>query len=178
MLVAMEKNLQSSITALGTKIDALSYRMDLMAERLDKHAERLDMSERRLTEVEESQISLDAELKQLGRVLRVLQDKTEDLEARSRRCNLRITGLPETTQTGNMEQFIEKLLVNLLSDEIFSTMFVVASAHRSSGPRSLPGATPRPIITKLLNYRDRCCVESGKGKTALTIQRIHYFSVP
>lgn len=54
-----------------------------------------------------------------------------------------------------MEQFIEKLLVTLLGAETFSTMFVVERAHRSLGPRPPPGTAPRPIVTKLLNYRDR-----------------------
>lgn len=106
ILTAMEKNLQGGITALGTKMDALSYRIDRMAKRLDKQAERIDMSKHRISEIEEAHTTLDSEHKQLGRVLQVIQDKTEDLEARSRRCNLRLIGLPESIQTGKMEQFI------------------------------------------------------------------------
>lgn len=155
LLVTMEKNLQSSISALGTKVDALTYRMDRMAERIDKHAGRLDVAEQRIVEVEEAQTTLDSDSKQLNTLVKTLQDKTEDLEARSRRCNLRLTGLPETTHTGIMELFVEKLLITLLGEGVFSPMFVVERAHRSLGPRPPEGAPPRPIIAKLLNYRDR-----------------------
>ncbi|KAJ1147059.1 hypothetical protein NDU88_013306 [Pleurodeles waltl] len=34
-------------------------------------------------------------------------------------------------------------------------MLVVERAHKSLGPQPLPGTHPRPIITRLLNYRDR-----------------------
>lgn len=81
MLVTMEKGIQNSISALGTKIDSLSYRMDRMSKRLDKQAERLDMTERRVTETEEAQTTLNSEHTQLSRALKVLQDKTEDLQA-------------------------------------------------------------------------------------------------
>lgn len=155
MLLAMDKGLQNSMAALGSKIDALTYRMDRMAERIDKHAERLDMSERRLTEVEEAHMELNTGHQKIESLMKALQDKTEDLEAWSRRCNLRITGLPETTQTGNMERFVEKLLITLLGEETFSPLFVIERAHRSLGPRPKPGAPPSPIIAKVLNYRDR-----------------------
>lgn len=155
LLLAMEKGIQTSINSLGAKIDALTYRMDRMGERLDKQAERTDMAERRITEVEEAQTAMDANAKQLDNLMRTLRDKTEDLEARSRRSNLRIIGLPESTQTGNMERYVEKLLTDLLGAETFSNVFIVERAHRSLGPRPRPGAPPRPIIAKLLNYRDR-----------------------
>lgn len=170
MLKSIEKGLQGGISSLGAKIDALSYRMDRMGERLDKQAERLDMSKRRITEVEESQTILDTSHKQLGKVMQLLQDKTEDLEARSRRCNLRITGLPETS-TGKMEPFVEKLIVELLGAETLSNMFVVERAHRSLGPRPKPGAPPRPIIAKLLNYRDRdAALRVAREKQHLTYE--------
>lgn len=54
-----------------------------MTERMDKQAERLDMTERRVTEVEEAQTELDTDHKQRGKLLQTLQDKAEDLKARS-----------------------------------------------------------------------------------------------
>lgn len=155
MLIAMEARLQGGITELGTKMDALTYQMDRMGERLDKHAERLDMAERRLTEAEEAQTTINSDHERIGKVFRALQDKTEDLEARSRRCNIRLMGLPESTQTGAMEKFVESLLQRLLGEGVFSNLFMVERAHRSLGPRPPPGTTPRPIIAKRLNYRDR-----------------------
>lgn len=136
------------------KIDSLVFRMDRMSERLDKHAEQIDMTERRVTKVAEAQSETDLIKKQMAKALMTLQDKAEDLEARSRRSNIRITDFPESTSMGNMEQFKEKFLFSMLGLETFSDMFVVERAHRSLGPRPLPGAPPRPMIVKLLNHRD------------------------
>lgn len=128
------------------------------------------MDERRITESEEAQTDAHRTQKSMEKALLALQDKAEDLEARSRRSNLRITGVPESTVTGNMELFIEKLLTNLLGPETFSSTFVVERAHRSLDPWPPPGATPCPIIAKLLNYRDR----DAALRTARELKSLHY----
>ncbi|KAJ1189349.1 hypothetical protein NDU88_006097 [Pleurodeles waltl] len=79
----------------------------------------------------------------------------DDLESRSRRNNLRIVGIAESTSIANMENFIKSLLIQLLGRDTFSAFFVVERAHRSLPARPLPGAPPRPVIARLLNYRDR-----------------------
>ncbi|KAJ1130048.1 hypothetical protein NDU88_008404 [Pleurodeles waltl] len=151
ILVAM----QHSLTQIDGKIDSLSYRMDRMTDRLDKHAERLDQSDRRVSEVENGQTELATSQVKLNKELSSLRLKVDDLEARSRRNNLRIVGIAESTAIDNMEGFIEQLLVQLLGRATFSDLFVVERAHRSLVAHPPPGASPRPIITELLNYRYR-----------------------
>ncbi|KAJ1161306.1 hypothetical protein NDU88_001793 [Pleurodeles waltl] len=73
ILVAM----QHSLTQIDGKIDSLSNHMDRMTELLNKHAERLDQSGRRVSEV-------------------------DDLEAGSRRNNLRIVRVAESTKIDNL----------------------------------------------------------------------------
>lgn len=147
----MFATIQKSLHAMDGKIDSLVYRVDRMTERLDKQAERLDMSERCLTEVEEAHTETDQIQKQMATALMSLQDKAEDLEACSQQSNIRIMGLPETTPMGNAEQFIEKLLITLLERDCFSDIFVIERAPCSLGPRPPTGATPRPVVAKLLN---------------------------
>ncbi|KAJ1192040.1 hypothetical protein NDU88_001352 [Pleurodeles waltl] len=151
ILVAM----QHSLTQIDGKIDSLSYRMDRMTERLDKHAERLGQSERRVSEVEDGQTQLATSHVKLNKELNSLRLKVDDLEARSGRDNLRIVGVAESTEIDNMENFIERLLVQLLGRTAFSDLFVVEKAHRSLVTHLPPGATLRPIIASLLNNRGR-----------------------
>ncbi|KAJ1191668.1 hypothetical protein NDU88_000984 [Pleurodeles waltl] len=146
ILVAM----QHSLTRIDGKIDSLSYRMDRMTECLDKHAERLDQSERWVSAVEPRQTQLATRHVKLNKELNYLHLKVDDLEARSRRNNLRIVGVAECTAIDNMEGFIEHLLVQLLRRTTFSDLFVVERVHRSLA--TCP--PPRPIIARLLNYRD------------------------
>ncbi|KAJ1097040.1 hypothetical protein NDU88_002169 [Pleurodeles waltl] len=150
MLVAM----QHRLTQIDGKIDNLSYRMDRMTEHLDKHVERLDQSERRVSEVEDGQTQLSTSHVKLTKELNSLRPKVDDLEARSWRKNLRIVGVTESTVIDNMEGFIEGLLVQLLGCTTFSDLFIVERAHRSLATRTPPGAPPRTIIARLLNYRD------------------------
>ncbi|KAJ1115702.1 hypothetical protein NDU88_003924 [Pleurodeles waltl] len=90
----------------------------------------------------------------MERVLDVIRAKNEDLEAQSRQNNLRLIGLPESTDIGRMEDFVEEMLSDLFPGQL-SRLLVVERAHRSLGPQPPPGAPPRPVIIRLLNYQDR-----------------------
>lgn len=91
----------------------------------------------------------------MEKVLALIQAKNEDLEARSRRNNLRITGLPESTNMGKCKTYIENLIKEIIGHENLSSLFIIEWAHRSLAAKPIPGATPRPIIARVLNYRDR-----------------------
>ncbi|KAJ1171029.1 hypothetical protein NDU88_002900 [Pleurodeles waltl] len=98
-----------SLTKTGFIIDAVSFQMNLMLEHLDKHTVSLDMAEQHIWVVEDEQVTMSGAQKQLDKMALTLQSKTEDLEARSHRSNLRIMGLAKSTEIDNMEKFMEKL---------------------------------------------------------------------
>ncbi|KAJ1113585.1 hypothetical protein NDU88_001827 [Pleurodeles waltl] len=113
-----------------------------MTERLDKHADCLDGAERRISEFEDVQAG--------GETAHMLQAHAEDLKVQSRRNNLRIVGVIESTRIDNMERFVEQLLQDLLGRDSF--LFMAEQVHRLLAPQQLPGAPPKPIL--LLNFRD------------------------
>ncbi|KAJ1158891.1 hypothetical protein NDU88_011563 [Pleurodeles waltl] len=87
----------------------------------------------------------------MGNELVALQTEEDDLEARSRRNNLRIVGVAEPTAADNMEGYIECLLIQLLECDTFYSLFAIEKAHHS-----LAGWPPQvPRRAPLLNYRDR-----------------------
>ncbi|KAJ1141776.1 hypothetical protein NDU88_008104 [Pleurodeles waltl] len=47
------------------------------------------------------------------------------------------------------------MLIALFGEEAFSKMLVVERAHRALVAKPPPGAPPRPIVARLLHYRDR-----------------------
>lgn len=71
------------------------------------------------------------------------------------RNNVPLVRLPKATESGKLEPYFEILLKEILNDSPFSNKFVIERAHRSLGQRPAPGASPRPILMKFLNYRDR-----------------------
>ncbi|KAJ1158117.1 hypothetical protein NDU88_010811 [Pleurodeles waltl] len=129
--------------------------MDRMSKRLDKQTERLDQAERRMSAVEDGQTALAAGQLKVNTELGTLRHKMDNLESRSRRNNLRIVGIAESTSIASMENFIESLLIQLLGRDTFSALFEVEQAHRDLSARPPPGAPPRLVIARLLNYRDR-----------------------
>lgn len=151
-------------------MDSLAYRMDRMSKRMDKHAERIDMAEHRIFETEDAQNDMGEAQKRMAKLMSSIKDKAEDIEARSRRNNVRILGLAESTPTGTMELFIEKLLIQLLGRETFPDVFVVERTHRLLAAHPPPGAAPRPVIARLLNYRDR----DAALRRARELKTLHY----
>ncbi|KAJ1108071.1 hypothetical protein NDU88_005454 [Pleurodeles waltl] len=155
--------MQQSLTKIDSKIDALTFCMNRMTERLDRHAERLDMAESRISKVEDEQLSTTVTQKRVDKLL-MLQAKTEDLAARSRRNNLQIVRVVESVNISHMEHFVEQLLVELLGCETFSDMFLVEKVHRSLMPWLIPRSPTRSIIARLLRYKDRDSALHKTGK--------------
>ena len=71
--------------------------------------------------------------------LNKIKMKNEDLEARSRRNNIRILGLPEMTAMGKPKVYIEIMLCDIFGLEMLSPFLVVKRAHRRLAPRPIMG---------------------------------------
>lgn len=149
------KAIHQSLRQIDSKIDNLTHRVDCMSNKLEKHGERLDEAEDRIQSVEDESRATTSTCAKLEKTMDAMARKAEDLEARSRRNNIRIAGIPESTNTGKMELYVERLLQELFGADQFSSVFIVERAHRTLAPQPPPGTTPRPIVARLLNYRDR-----------------------
>ncbi|KAJ1186251.1 hypothetical protein NDU88_003034 [Pleurodeles waltl] len=147
---SMFMDFKSSLAGIDAKLDHLTEQMDRIRARVDERDARFEQLESRFSEMEDQQRGDQERLLQMERVLEVIRNKNEDLEVRSRRNNVRLIGLPESTDMGRMEDFVEKMLAELLPDEL-SRLLVVERAHRSLGPLPPPGTPLRPVIFYLLN---------------------------
>lgn len=149
------KEMRSGFKSLDSRFDTLEKRMDMMGAKLQTHDRRLDLAESRISDTEDGASKALKRLEWAEHILKEVEIKSEDLEARGRRNNIRFLGVPESTNTGKLDLFIENLLSEMFGRESFTQGFVVERAHRSLGPRPAPGLSPRPIIARLLNFRDR-----------------------
>ena len=59
------------------------------------------------------------------KILSIIKAINEDLAARSRRNNTRITGVSEMTAMGHIQEFVETLLFDLFGRTQFSKVLVV-----------------------------------------------------
>ncbi|KAJ1109833.1 hypothetical protein NDU88_007191 [Pleurodeles waltl] len=143
--------MQSSLSSLDSKMDTMTARLDLLTNRLERQAMRTSETEQRILQVEDTMEKKSEQLLQMDKLLKVIAHKNEGLEARSRRNKKRIVGVPESMDTGRMEQYVERLLITLFGEDAFSRMLVVERAQSALVARPLPGASARPIVTRLLN---------------------------
>lgn len=79
-----------------------------------------------------------------------LEDKCEDLEARSRRNNIRIIGIPEDNPCTTLA--ISELLKKVLNTD---RDIMVDRSHRTLQPKPKPGERPRAVVARL-HYHSDC----------------------
>lgn len=174
LLLAM----QQSLTALSGKMDMMNTRLDFLVLKVDKHDEQLKEAKRRISDTEDTTSQLHQQMSHMDKLLKVIASKNENLEARSRRNNIRVIGISENTNTGRMDDYAERLLCNTFGASAFSPHLTVERAHRSLGPRPPPGGVPRPIIARLLNYRDRDTALRMAREKILTYEGMDFTMYP
>ena len=111
---------------------------------------RLNEAEERISSAEDTIHNLQANIKHLEAKVKLLASKTDDLECRSRRNNLRITGIAEKEEGTNSCAFIEKWF----SETLNIPPPAVERAHRIDGQKRNTNA-PLTFIVKFLDYRDK-----------------------
>uniref|UniRef100_A0A087YKM8 L1 transposable element RRM domain-containing protein n=1 Tax=Poecilia formosa TaxID=48698 RepID=A0A087YKM8_POEFO len=82
-----------------------------------------------------------------------LEGKVLDLEARSRRSNLRLVNLPEGAEGEDACAFLEKWLQEVLNLAPLRTTLTLERAHRLGQRSTSNTVAPRTLIMKFLNYK-------------------------
>lgn len=112
-----------------------------------------------MTEAEQRQGDTEDKIQKHERALRFLLQrdanlsaKCEDLESRARRNNLRIYGIKEGEEKGDMLGFISSLIHTSLALPEELNLNIVR-AHRSLTMKPKDSGPPRSIIVRFLDYR-------------------------
>lgn len=138
-LQSVKSELNANIAAIRSEVDVLKMTVNDMEGPLSSCTDDVD--------------SLKSKVDKLSAQLVTLESKCEDLEARSRRNNIRIIGLSE--EHGTVDAATVSILLKNALD--LGKEPVVDRAHRSLQPKPKPGERPRPIIARLHYYAD--CVD-------------------
>lgn len=130
------------------------------------NAKRLTEAEGRIGDTEDGLQSVKTELTDAVKRIAYLESKTEDLENRARRKNLRLVGLPENAEKNQpMTEYIQRMLPLWLDLE-GTKSFTLERAHRTL-------AKPRPdqnraVIIRFLRFQDRDFVFNTSKQRSLT----------
>lgn len=136
----MSALIQDSVKPLQTSVDSLRDIVNNFQGRLTATESIAGENFERLTTTEATVESLQAQNK-------VLQDRLDDLENRSRRVNLRIINVPEGSEAGrDPVEFMSGLLMECLGSDVLTKPPELERAHRSLAPKPKPGGNPRPFV--------------------------------
>ncbi|KAK1894097.1 LINE-1 retrotransposable element ORF1 protein [Dissostichus eleginoides] len=120
LLTGMEERIIGSLTAQITSNHAAIIRHDETIQAIETS---MNDFQGRITTVESTLADIMQENKQL-------KLKVDDLENRSRRCNIRITGIPERAEGARPTTFIESFLAEIFGPDAFPRPLTVDRAHR------------------------------------------------
>jgi len=157
---------------IDEKLGPLSELLKIHREELDSHETRITEAEQRISALEDVTDPVDGKLKALEKLVCELSERSDDLENRGRRKNIRIVGLPEEAEGDEPTQFFEAWLPKILHIETKSGRVKLERAHRSLAPKPPFTQRPRPVLVRFHNYQDKQRVmnaswEMGRKNQAL-----------
>ena len=82
-----------------------------------------------ISEIEDNSVESAKLLKEMSKEIDKIRLKNEDLEARSRRSNVRILGIAESTSNVRMENYVEKMFRQIFGADNLSNFLIVVRAH-------------------------------------------------
>ena len=115
-------------------------------------------------------LPLKRDVQQLKKTMKIFSDRNEDLEAPSRRFNLRITRIQEKLEAGkNPTDFVAKLLQETLGLEKEPLLDI---CHRTLRERPQEDQPPRAFVVRFHYYREKEAI-LRKAATATDLTMPH-----
>uniref|UniRef100_A0A3P9B0A0 L1 transposable element RRM domain-containing protein n=1 Tax=Maylandia zebra TaxID=106582 RepID=A0A3P9B0A0_9CICH len=148
---SVEDNTKAQFELLREEVRLISETSVSLANKMEARKKEVDDT---LNDQSDSITSMETKLKELEKEMLMLRRRSEDLEARSRRNNIRIVGVREGAETGKTpSEFIAGLLKEKLGLSVTPTL---DRAHRTLGARrDGAGAPPRAFVVRCHYYIEK-----------------------
>lgn len=101
--------------------------------------------------------------------MKLLRERLIDLESRSRRNNIRLTGLKEGAEADDLTSFLKKIFQLILDLKDGDPLPAIDRAQRALRPKPDPGEPPRPITVRLLRWGDRQTILQASRKKQMLV---------
>ncbi|XP_072897905.1 uncharacterized protein [Hemitrygon akajei] len=152
-LVALGKLRDEILKEFKTAFKQLEDKLDQINDKVDKHAEHLSRIDSTSEDLESCVRYLETLCSSLEGKSNKLLSKMVDLENRSRRCNIRILGLPEANEKGSTVKVFAEFLCELFGKDLLPKPPKLERAHRVYVPPGILGSRPRPVILCFHQYQ-------------------------
>ncbi|KAL7379029.1 hypothetical protein ABVT39_022281 [Epinephelus coioides] len=150
-----------------TKMDSVAESISSLNKDTRAMLNRLSNEERLIRELEDK-VEISTELSQTTKQIQMLHRKVDDMENRSRRNNLRLVRLKEGMEADDMYGALDKILHYILDQPNDQLAPEMDRVHRTPRPMPNPDQPPRPIILRLLRWRDKQDIIRAATRKQLT----------
>ena len=106
-----------------------------------------------ISDIEEWDTAAKEALTQAQENQEALQAKLTELEARSRRNNLRIYGVPEESEGSNLSEFVTKLIQSEVGLPVADMDLGIRCCHQALAPKPPQDAPPRSLVICFFEFR-------------------------
>ncbi|RXM33091.1 Cytoplasmic polyadenylation element-binding protein 2 [Acipenser ruthenus] len=147
--------LQNIKGVLNEKLGNLNLAAQNLNEDLHAVSHRTGNAEQRISAVEDRVELVSIDTSRFSKDISLLRSKLDDIENRNRRNNLRLVGLSEGLETGNIISFLDKIFRYIMDLNESDPRPEIECAHRALRPKPSLGELPRPIILRMLRWSDK-----------------------
>ena len=146
MLVELRADLLTKPDSLAVrfenKLATIDTKLDGIQSTVTNHEQRISDLESGLNHLQ----FLEAKVTSMAENNAKLKAKLTDLEGRSRRCNVRLIGVPEAVEGSWPTSFFSSFLVDVLGKDVLPSPPELDRAHRTLKPKPAEGEKPRAVI--------------------------------
>ena len=152
---------------LDAALAPISSSLDNVKKTADSHNQRIQVLEDHLSEYSDRIVSLEKSVIGLLEDNQKLLAKSEDLERRSRKSNMRVVGIGENMERDDPIGFMSAFFKEVLGDDFSPTPLVLDRAHRigtiAKPTEQQPRPRPRVFIVCFHYYQDKERVARRRG---------------
>lgn len=135
--------------------EEMNEKLSVIDTDLKEMAQRIEETERRVSEMEELCMDVKEVLFHTLELQEHLRARLIDLEARSRRNNVHIYGIPEGAEGNNILEFTDNFIKTELG--LPDTPLGIQRCHHLLGPKPLQESNPRSVVIGFLEFKTRAC---------------------
>ncbi|XP_036069352.1 cAMP responsive element modulator b [Oryzias melastigma] len=151
----LEQHREALATEIKTSFNLLDSKLDQTRLTVEDHDQRVSSLELASEDLNQRVTDLEETCTILREANAKLKAKVTELEGRSRRQNVRILGVPESTEGGSPSKFFSNLLCEVFGAEILPTPPEIDRAHRSLAAEPAAGQSPRLVILRLHRFQTK-----------------------
>lgn len=148
-------DMEAMLLSLEERIIAkLSSQLSADRALIEQHDQTIQQMETSMNDMQNRMIAVEATCSRLTKENETLKMKADELENRSRRNNIRITGLPEKAEGPRPTTFLTECLKEIFGPDAFTAPLMVDRAHRINIQRRNLHS-PRPFIARIHHYQNK-----------------------